>query len=262
MIRTKKECSKCTIEISISNYNRHYNSCGTKKPSSGLIVKEQWKLANGKYQCPHCQKEYKREGICSHIWRMHTDEGNQFDPNISFKNGTIIRVAWNKGLTKETDGRIKKQGGALSEKYKNEIHPSKGRIHTEETKDKLSKIRIKYLKENPDKHPYKLYHYSKGPSYAEKYFGEVFDNENMQLQSYYRVGIYELDFAHPDKMIAIEIDGEQHYYDKRITESDKRKDTFLEGKGWTVYRIRWAHWQKKTYEEKRVIVKEIRGSIA
>ena len=49
----------------------------------------------------------------------------------------------------------------------------KPRKLSEETKKKISESRIKYLKENPDKIPYKLNHYSKGESYPEKYFEEI-----------------------------------------------------------------------------------------
>lgn len=53
------------------------------------------------------------------------------------------------------------------------------RTHTEETKQKLSQIRKQYLKDNPDKVPYLLNHYSKGESYPEKYFSECFQGTNI-----------------------------------------------------------------------------------
>ena len=68
-----------------------------------------------KYVCPHCGKEYSKMGIGLHIWRNHTEEGKKFDPNKGFKAGT--RKGWNKGLTKETDERVRKGG----ETYKNRV---------------------------------------------------------------------------------------------------------------------------------------------
>ncbi len=60
--------------------------------------------------------------------------------------------AWNKGLTKETDPRLKKQGLSHSEKLKGRKHTEetklkmsiarKGRKHTEETKKKLSQAML------------------------------------------------------------------------------------------------------------------------
>lgn len=59
-----------------------------------------------KIQCPHCDKKFTKMGISTHIWRVH-GEGQAHDPN---KN----RVAWNKGLTKDTDERVAKTGACYS----------------------------------------------------------------------------------------------------------------------------------------------------
>ena len=67
-----------------------------------------------KYVCPNCGKEYSKKGIGSHFWRNHTEEGKQFNPNKEFYNGT--RVAWNKGLTEETDERVGKYVETLKKK--------------------------------------------------------------------------------------------------------------------------------------------------
>ena len=52
-----------------------------------------------KYVCNECGKEYSKNGIGTHYWRMHTEQGSKFDSNIGFKNNT--RQIWNKGLTKD-----------------------------------------------------------------------------------------------------------------------------------------------------------------
>ena len=65
---------------------------------------------DGKYICPECRKTFKKFGICYHFWRCHTEEGQKLKTGQFFhkkENGKII--AWNKGLTKETDERIKKK---------------------------------------------------------------------------------------------------------------------------------------------------------
>jgi hypothetical protein len=66
--------------------------------------------------CPHCNKEYTVKGLGTHIWRNHGD-GKTFNPN---KPG---KVAWNKGLTKETDERIKLQSNALKQSYDLGVFP-------------------------------------------------------------------------------------------------------------------------------------------
>lgn len=116
--------------------------------------------------------------------------------------------------------------------------------HTEETKQKISKIRKEYLLLNPDKVPYKLNHYSKGKSYAEQYWKEVLDNNKIKYVEEYQIGLYSLDFAILDNKIDLEIDGDQHHLDDRIVESDKRRNEYLENLGWKIIRIRWSDYKK------------------
>ena len=68
MAHTKTiKCEKCGLAIRANNFNRHYNACGLKAPK-------------------------KVRGI-------------DFDPNWGYKDGS--RVVWNKGLSKDTDERVK-----------------------------------------------------------------------------------------------------------------------------------------------------------
>lgn len=136
----------------------------------------------------------------------------------------------------------------------------KKKRHSEETKKKLSEIRIKFLKQNPDKVPYKLNHSSK-ESYPEKYFTELFENEGFGVSKKLQIGLYELDFYIPNKKIDIEIDGSQHYTDSKIVESDKRRTAFLESEGWDVIRIDWAKYQKMNFEEKADYIKDLKNYI-
>ena len=47
---------------------------------------------------------------------------------------------------------------------------------------------------------------------------------------------YKIDIAHPEMMIAIEVDGGSHCPLER-QEQDRRKDAFLSGQGWSVLRV-------------------------
>lgn len=126
-----------------------------------------------KYICPECGKEFSKKGIGSHYWRNHTEKGREFVSNCNREYIKGTRVAWNKGLTKETDERVKKQGRTFHNRYVNgEINRSSSK-HSEETKRKISEIRKKFLLEHPDKVPYKLNHSSK-QSYPEKFFENFF----------------------------------------------------------------------------------------
>lgn len=130
------------------------------------------------------------------------------------------------------------------------------RKHSQKTKNKISKSRIEYLKNNPDKVPYLLNHYSKGPSYPEKYFDEIF-NDKFEYTKYYQISLYHIDIAIVNKKIAIEIDGEQHYLDPKIIKSDKRKNKFLTENGWNIIRIKWSDYQKFNKIEKEDYINKI-----
>ena len=148
------------------------------------------------------------------------DEGN-FWKDIMYKFGftsTLICYVIKLGLLKM---RSKSESLKIS-KLKNPPHK-----HTQETKDKISKHRKEYLRNNPDKVPYLLNH-SRKESYPEKYFTKIFINEKIDVIKNYKIGLYELDFSIPNKKIDIEVDGSQHYFDKKIVESDIRRTKFLE----------------------------------
>ena len=140
----------------------------------------------------------------------------------------------------------------LSEESRKKRSILNKRPHTEETKKKISESRIKYLRENPDKVPYKLNHYSKGRSYAEEYWKVVLDTNNILYKEQYQIGPYQLDFAFPDIKIDLEIDGDQHHLDKRVVESDKRRNLYLEELGWKIIRVKWSEYKKLTDKKEYV----------
>lgn len=79
------------------------------------------------------------------------------------------------------------------------------------------------------------------PSYPEKYFISLFEKEG--IDGYIRelpAGRWFIDFAFPERMLAIEIDGHQHEQAQRKIK-DKEKDSFLLKNGWTVIRVKWKN---------------------
>lgn len=80
---------------------------------------------------------------------------------------------------------------------------------------------------------------TKEPSYPEKYFISLFENEKITgWERELKVGKWFIDFAFKDKMIALEIDGKQHELPERKA-SDVEKDAFLKLQNWEVIRIKW-----------------------
>ena len=80
---------------------------------------------------------------------------------------------------------------------------------------------------------------NKEPSYAEKYFIEVLNNERIKFIMEKYVAGFFIDFAIEEKRIALEIDGSQHFLHGERVDSDKRKDAVLTENGWKVFRIKW-----------------------
>ncbi len=60
---------------------------------------------------------------------------------------------------------------------------------------------------------------------------------DLHLYPQHPVGKYRLDFAIPDKMVAIELDGHEYHKTKYQRTHDARRDRWLYGQGWTVLRF-------------------------
>ena len=179
--------------------------------------------------CTYCGKEFSKYGIKNHIAIVHLGDVSRVNHNKGKKKS---KSSWNKGLTKENSSKI----AEMAKNTSKTLTGKTGRTHSEETKNKISKARLKYLTENPDKVPYKLNHSSK-KSYPEKLFETALISSNITGWVYgYQHGIYEYDFAFVDLKIDIEIDGGTHQTEK-VQNIDKRRDAFSISKGWKVLRL-------------------------
>ena len=101
-------------------------------------------MSNENYICEYCKKEYKNQNaLNSHKIRC------KLNPNMKYWRTAPEKgkghKAWNKGLSKDTDERIKKIGETFSKKAKNGEYKNLSHPHTKETKELLSKIRSNYL---------------------------------------------------------------------------------------------------------------------
>lgn len=188
------------------------------------------------------------------------EKWNWNDIQIDIDNGFTYRslIKKYKGLNNANISTANKSG-LIKTKNKSEAtsHSFKTYIrkHTQETKDKISKKRKEYLKNNPDKVPYKLNHSHK-ESYPEKYFTDVFDNNNIKyIKEFYTNG-YFIDFVVGDK-VGIEIDGEQHYLDTNIITHDLIRYEKLNSENWKIIRIRWSEYQKMNFDNKKRFISEL-----
>jgi len=203
------------------------------------------------YVCPYCFKEYSKHGICSHIDMKHIKGDNL--KKCWEKNGKC----WNKGLNKENNNSLLNSSNKLKERYANgEIKKTQlGKKHTEEIKNKISISMKKFLEKNPSKVPYLLNHYSLKESYPEKYFRKILENNLISFKKEERVYLYSLDFLIGN--IDLEINGEQHYVDKRIRKSDLLRYKYLKNLGYKIIKIRWSKYKKLNKENKKYFIKKL-----
>ena len=175
---------------------------------------------------------YRKHRSCKYDWfeiqKYYNDDKTWRDIKEKFgvSDGAIFKAI------KRGDLKLRNKTEAAN------LHFKKfgGRKHTEETKQKLSKIRIKYLTENPDKVPYLINHSSK-KSWPEQIFETALISSGITGWVYkYQNWIYQYDFAFVDKKIDVEIDGGTHELDK-VKKIDKRRDKFSIENGWRVVRF-------------------------
>lgn len=171
--------------------------------------------------------------------------------------------AWNKGLTKETSPILKQIGEAYHKKIQSgELKPAwLGRKHSTETKNKISVSMKQYFREHPDEAFYKRCHYT-NYNYAEEYFKNIFDNAGLTYKKNFAFNGYFLDFAFKNLKIDFEIDGSQHHNDPKIVKHDLIRNNAIQSNGWSIIRIYWPTWQKRSLEDKHKILNILIGYLS
>jgi hypothetical protein len=116
----------------------------------------------------------------------------------------------------------------------------KGRKLSQETKDKLSIARKKYLSENPDKCVWKTNDKFKSiPCEKVKLeltkLGIKFEEELQPLLHIQRM--FSMDISFPELKIAFEINGGQHYSGGVLAEYYQKRHDLIESAGWKLYEI-------------------------
>lgn len=258
MKRTKVKCELCGQQISKSNISKHMRR---HRVHPETFKKPVYAIDHKGLVCQFCSKELKNSNsLCNHE-RLCKENPNRQESYFIKYNAEVThgkRRVWNKGLTKDMDERVNRQSKSLSTYY--QTHPGvwTGKKHTEEEKKNIGIGVKKFLENNPNMVPYLRNHASK-ESYPEKYFTEQFLQRGFILEKQYSVGSYHLDFCDIECKVDIEIDGEQHYLDKRIIEHDIKRNKYLEEHGWIVFRIRWSQYQKMNDKEKESVFEQIQN---
>lgn len=122
-----------------------------------------------------------------------------------------------------------------------------GRKHSEETKLKLSELKKKFLRENPDKHNWKRHDkFISVPCEKVKTFlreEEISFSWELEPST---ERFFSIDIAFPDRMIGLEINGNQHYSrDGKLKPYYQERQEFLESLGWKIHQIHYSLCFKK-----------------
>ena len=128
---------------------------------------------------------------------------------------------------------------------KNNIQPNKVvHTHSKETKLLLSIKRKLYLKQNPDKHPWRSHNKFKSVP-CEKLKEWLILKHIQFVPEYTEHGIkdrnFSIDIALPDKKIALEVNGNQHYdRNGKLKSYYQERNNLLELVGWKVYQLHYS----------------------
>ena len=191
-----------------------------------------------KYKCEYCNREMnkgalvKHKSTCKHIY------DNIDSIKTDYINGISVReISKLYGVNKNNIYSVLKQEGinirCTSDASKaSHIRYPNSYKHTDETKEKIRKSRIAWMKDNPEKTAWRT---RNEPSYPEKLFMNLCKRNvlyaKFDIVREYCIFPYYIDFAFTNAKVAIEIDGSQHWLDNTRLESDIRKERLLEENG-------------------------------
>lgn len=233
----KRDCKEKQQELNVninkpSEYKDVFQNANTTSKDLHLFYARNLKnafqnvvLAIKSEICKHCGLFFTKRAIFYHLKSIHGD--------------CKVRKAWNKGLNKDLDERVRKSGRTLSKNLKEGLTKNRriGAKTSEETKLKISLSRIKYLSKHPEETPWKLFHSSKR-SYPELLFEKKLKDHQIDgWIAEYQQKLYCYDFAFPAIKLDIEIDGPTHLSDEKVIKKDIRRDMFSASNGWVVIRF-------------------------
>jgi len=113
---------------------------------------------------------------------------------------------------------------------------------SEETKKLLSQKRKQFLRDNPDKHPWKSKNKFKSEP-CENFKKILRENNYKFLEEFTPTSDYNysIDIVFPEKMIGIEINGNQHYErNGKLKKYYQDRHDHIESSGWKLYEIHYS----------------------
>jgi hypothetical protein len=115
-------------------------------------------------------------------------------------------------------------------------------VHTEATKRFLAEKRKQWLKENPEKHPWRKK--DKFQSIPCNLLKKILAEEGLSFLTEYMPlaeRFFSVDIAFPDKKIGIEVNGNQHYEkDGRLKAYYQERHDIIENNGWKLLELHYS----------------------
>lgn len=146
----------------------------------------------------------KKYGVSQHtIWNRLTEAG------VTRTSGEARRLRWSRMTPEERFAQL--DAAHIASHKKRSKHQKIQRALLNQTNHVLSKY--------------------------EQSFKTLFDSHDITVISEYALDIYNIDFAIPEKKIAIEIDGGNWHGSPRKQRGDKGKEVLLRRRGWTLIRV-------------------------
>ena len=165
------------------------------------------------FYCKFCGKEMYNKGahvVHENACMLNPNRKPHPNGDRTYKNG---RVAWNKGKTALTDERIMNATIKRKKSIEDGLYIPKGVSHTPESKLKLRKKMIAYIKKNGNG-KFGQHHSKRGCDYIDKLNEEKHWNLQHALNGgEYEVCGYFLDGYDKELNIAFEYDEPKHYKD-------------------------------------------------
>ena len=202
--------------------------------------------------CPFCNNVFRtRRLLTEHKKICDLNKNKTVQRYIIDENGKRRLApgchAWNKGLTEETDDRVKENRNTWRENLSlGKFKPANKDKHlSKEHKQAISES-MKIAHKEGRAHNIGESRWNNEHSYPEKWLIKVLENEfgmkeNIDYKTEMPFYRYSLDFAWPEKRLCIEIDGKQHIEDVKQIERDKNKDILLHNNGWKELRVSWSY---------------------
>jgi len=226
MLENYKVCEVCgaTYRRPKNTLNKVWKDRHTCSKACDIIRRRQIAMADRpKKKCPICGNFFEkplRESnalwqrrktcsvVCGRLQKGITDKG---------------RTPWNKGLTKETDGRV-------AESSRKAAIANKGNPKLTCKRNKMSEEAV--VKSITTRHERGYFK----PSNADEAWYKALDDAGIQYEKQVLMERYVVDTL-IDDCIVVEIDGHWHRISKEVIERDKRKEDYLLSKGYNLLRF-------------------------